>query len=87
MLGKRLAYLIIASITALTVFVTGCALEEKAEEEQDKNDLNEYKVEIKADPEDAGEISGEGGYEEDEEFLLEAETGEGYKFVNSFTSF
>ena len=51
MLGKRLAYLIIASITALTVFVTGCALEEKAEEEQDKNDLNEYKVEIKADPE------------------------------------
>ncbi|UMZ75253.1 leucine-rich repeat domain-containing protein [Natranaerofaba carboxydovora] len=66
-LGRKLACLIIViSLTALTVFTVGCA--------------PEYEVEVQADPEDAGEISGEGTYEEGEEVTVEAEPDEGYEF-------
>ena len=64
--------------------MTGCASEEKAENEQDKhdnNDLNEYKVEVQANRENAGEIEGGGTYEEGEEVTVEAEPEKGYDFV------
>ncbi len=80
---RKSAYLVIViSLTALTIFITGCASEEKAEDEQDKQDeVNEYKVEVQADPEDVGEIIGEGIYEEGEEITVEATPKEGYEFV------
>jgi len=40
----------------------------------------EYEVEVQADPEDAGEIEGEGMYEEGEEVAVEVEPEEGYEF-------
>ena len=84
MLGKRTAYLVIViSLTAIIVFIAGCALEEKADDEQDKQDgekTNEYEVEVQAYPEDAGKISGEGTYEEGEKVELEAVSKEGYEF-------
>ena len=41
----------------------------------------EYEVEVQADPEEAGEISGEGIYEEGEDVTVEAESEEGYEFI------
>ena len=41
----------------------------------------EYEVEVQADPEDAGEIKGEGTYEEGEEVTVEAKPEEGYEFL------
>ncbi len=82
-LGRQLVYLIVVAnlIGVLAIFMAGCAPEEKAEDEQDKNDLNEYQVEIQADPEEAGEIIGEGTYEEGEEITVEATPKEGYEFI------
>ncbi|OWZ84199.1 InlB B-repeat-containing protein [Natranaerobius trueperi] len=79
MSGRKLAYLIIViSLTTLTVFMVGCTSEEEAENEQDKNDLNKYEVVVQTDTEEAGEIEGEGTYEEGEEVTVEAEPKEGY---------
>ena len=84
MLGRKLACLVIViSLMVLTFFVTGCAPEDKTEDEQakqDKDEPNEYEVEVQADPEEAGEIEGEGTYEEGEEVKIEAEPKEGYEF-------
>ena len=66
---RKSAYLIIISLTALTIFVIGCATEE-------------YEIELQADPEDAGEIKGEGIYEEGEEVVVEADPAEDYEFVS-----
>ena len=65
--GEKLKYLLIVSLAVLLVTVVGCAPEE-------------YEVEIQADPEEAGEIEGEGTYEEGEEVVVEAEPEEGYEF-------
>ena len=47
MLGRKLACLIIViSFIALTVFTVGCSPEEKAEDEQDKNEKEEFKDEL-----------------------------------------
>ena len=71
MQGKRVIYLImIASITALTILMAGCAPGEEAEDEQDdqaKNDVYEYEVKVQADSKEAGAITGEGIYEKGEE--------------------
>ncbi|UMZ74434.1 InlB B-repeat-containing protein [Natranaerofaba carboxydovora] len=82
---RKLAYIsIVISLIVFTIFIAGCAQEEKAEDEQakqDEDEPNEYKVEVKAGPEDAGEIKGEGTYEEGEEVTVEAEPKEGYEFL------
>ena len=41
----------------------------------------EHEVEVQADPEEAGKITGEGAYEEGEEVTVEAEPEEGYEFI------
>ncbi|UMZ74070.1 InlB B-repeat-containing protein [Natranaerofaba carboxydovora] len=80
---RKLAYIsIVISVIVFTVFIAGCAPEEKAEDEKNKNNLNKYQVEVQADPEYAGEITGEGTYEEGAEVKIEAEPEEGYEFVN-----
>ena len=64
--------------------MAGCAPEEEAEdeqEEQDKDDSIEHKVEVQADPEDAGEIKGEGAYEEGEKIEVQVEPEYGYEFM------
>ena len=64
---RKLAYLaIVASLTALIAFTTGCT--------------PEHEVEVQADPGEAGEIEGEGTYEEGEEVAVEVEPEEGYEF-------
>ncbi|ACB84628.1 InlB B-repeat-containing protein [Natranaerobius thermophilus] len=84
MSGRKLVYLVIViSLMVLTVFVTGCTQEKKAGDEQakqDEDEPNEYKVEVQANPEEAGEITGEGTYEEGEKVELEAVSKEGYEF-------
>ncbi len=42
----------------------------------------EYDIEAEANPEEAGEVSGEGTFEEGEEVTLEARPAEGYKFTS-----
>ncbi|OWZ82715.1 InlB B-repeat-containing protein [Natranaerobius trueperi] len=65
---RKLAYLaIVASLTALIAFTTGCAPEE-------------YEVNVQANPEEAGEVTSEGTYEEGEEVKVEAKSKEGYEF-------
>ncbi|ACB85134.1 leucine-rich repeat domain-containing protein [Natranaerobius thermophilus] len=64
----KLAYLlIVASLTVLIAFTTGCT--------------PEYEVEVQADPEDVGKIEGEGIYEEGEDVTIEAEPEKGYEIV------
>ncbi|ACB84629.1 leucine-rich repeat domain-containing protein [Natranaerobius thermophilus] len=58
--------LLITCLSVSVTFMTGCT--------------PEYEVEIQADPEEAGEIEGEGTYEEGEEVTVEAEPNEGYEF-------
>ena len=65
--------------------MAGCTPEEKAgdeQEEQDKDDLNEYEVEVQADPEDAGNIAGKGTYKEGELAEIEAISENRYTFDN-----
>lgn len=69
LLAKRLFLLLL--ITCLFIseaFMTGCA-------------PKEYEVKVQADSQEAGEISGEGIYEEGEEVTVEVEPEEGYEFV------
>ncbi|OWZ82718.1 leucine-rich repeat domain-containing protein [Natranaerobius trueperi] len=84
MSGKRLIYLLLIICLSVSVaFMIGCAPEEKVEDEQGiGDDLNEYKVEVQADLEDAGEIIGEGTYERGEDVNLKVEPKEGFEFVS-----
>ncbi|UMZ75255.1 InlB B-repeat-containing protein [Natranaerofaba carboxydovora] len=67
MSGKRSFHLLFITCLFVSVaFMVGC--------------VQEYEVELQAYPEDAGEISGEGTYEEGEEVTVEAEPEEGYEF-------
>ncbi|ACB85140.1 InlB B-repeat-containing protein [Natranaerobius thermophilus] len=69
MLRRKLVFLIIGmSLTVLMAFTTGCSPEE-------------YEVEVRAEPEGTGRISGEGVYEEGEEVTVKAEPEEGYEFL------
>ncbi len=62
----------------LLFFMPGCEAEEEAVEE----DPVEYEITLSAEPEEGGELSGEGVYEEEEkdEVMVEAHPGEGYVF-------
>ena len=65
--GKKLFHLLLITCLFLSVaFMSGCT--------------PEYEVEVQADPEEAGEIKGEGTYEEGEEVTVEVESKEGYEF-------
>ena len=63
----RLVSAIIIKAILLTLSMTGCA-------------PAEYDIEAEANPEEAGEVSGAGTYQENEEVTLKAEPEEGYKF-------
>ena len=45
-------------------------------------DDEEYKVELSAEPAEAGTLEGAGTYDVDETVIVEAEANEGYKFIN-----
>ena len=61
----------------LLFFMPGCEAEEVVEE-----DPVEYEITLSAEPDEGGELSGEGFYEEEEkdEVMVEAHPGEGYVF-------
>ncbi|UMZ74072.1 InlB B-repeat-containing protein [Natranaerofaba carboxydovora] len=86
MSGKRLFHLLLITCLFVSVaFMTGCAPEEKAgdeQEEQDKDDSIEYEVEVQADPEEAGNITGEGTYKEGELAEIRAISENWYNFDN-----
>ena len=63
---KLLNLLLITCLFVSVAFIAGCT--------------PEYEVEVQADPEDAGEIKGEGTYEEGEEVTVEVEPKKGYEF-------
>jgi len=62
--------LLLGSLIIAIAFLSGCAPEE----------TEEYKVEVQAAPEEAGEVTGEGLFEEGEEITVEATSKEGYEF-------
>ena len=62
--------LLLGSLIIIIAFLSGCASEEP----------EEYEVEVQAAPEEAGEVTGEGLFEEGEEITVEATPKEGYEF-------
>jgi len=66
-MSKKLSFLVFLSSLIVIILMKGCA--------------PEYEVEVQADPEDAGEISGKGTYNEGEKVTVEAEPEEGYELL------